>query len=374
MSTLTAIFLIAALGYMVGSINLAGLKLGASGILLVALAFGHFGVVVPSVIKDLGLALFVGSVGFIAGPGFMDNFKGQAAPSLMLGPIIISLGSLMTAGAIKLFNLPAPLAIGMMTGALTSTPGLAAASEATGSELASIGYGIAYPFGVLGIVLFVQLVPKLLRVDMEAERNLLIGRFARPSEKDAAPDKAVKPKGLGLAAYCTAMVLGLFIAGITIPLPGGGVFRLGTSGGPLLAGLLFGHIGQIGGVSLRVPPKALELLREMGLMLFLAGAGTEAGRGFVAVVLEHGIGLFLIGAAITLVPLFASYIIARRVFKMPLLAGLGGICGGRTSTPALGALISVAETDHVAVAYAAAYPSALICIVLACQALALIMA
>ena len=59
---------------------------------------------------------------------------------------------------------------------------------------------------------------------------------------------------------------------------------------------------------------------------------------------------------------------------MPLLAGLGGICGGRTSTPALGALISVAETDHVAVAYAAAYPSALICIVLACQALALIMA
>ena len=203
MSTLTAIFLIAALGYMVGSINLAGLKLGASGILLVALAFGHFGVVVPSVIKDLGLALFVGSVGFIAGPGFMDNFKGQAAPSLMLGPIIISLGSLMTAGAIKLFNLPAPLAIGMMTGALTSTPGLAAASEATGSELASIGFGIAYPFGVLGIVLFVQLVPKLLRVDMEAERNLLIGRCPPFGKDDAAPDKAVKPKGLGLAAYCT---------------------------------------------------------------------------------------------------------------------------------------------------------------------------
>ena len=57
-----------------------------------------------------------------------------------------------------------------MSGALTSTPGLAAALDATGSANASIGYGIAYPFGVIGVVLFVQLMPKILHTDMDAER------------------------------------------------------------------------------------------------------------------------------------------------------------------------------------------------------------
>ena len=63
----------------------------------------------------------------------------------------------------------------------------------------------------------------------------------------------------------------------TIPLPGGGEFALGTSGGPLIAGLILGHFGHVGRVNLKIDKRILETMREFGLMLFLLGAGTGAG-------------------------------------------------------------------------------------------------
>ena len=71
---------------------------------------------------------------------------------------------------VKVLDLPSALGAGMMNGALTSTPGLAAALEATNQNpMASVGYGIAYPFGVVGVVLFVQLLPRLLKTDIPSE-------------------------------------------------------------------------------------------------------------------------------------------------------------------------------------------------------------
>ena len=371
LSPLLTIFLIAALGYMLGSIKIAGLQLGASGVLLVALVFGHFGYLVPALVRDLGLACFVGSVGFIAGPVFFRGFKKQASAYVTLGFIIIISAVVTTVGAVEIFNLPAPLSIGMMSGALTSTPGLAAAIEATGSDLASVGYGIAYPFGVVGVVLFVQVVPKMLHINMNAEAKALVDQYEEVKTGGDKKNLTVLDSS-GMLPLAAATVIGLLIGQIVVPLPGGAVFSLGTSGGPLLSGLLFGHFGHLGGFSLEVPQKTLETLRELGLMLFLIGAGTGAGSGFLAVVREHGIGLFVIGAVITLLPMIIGYILARRAFKLSLLNSLGSICGGMTSTPALGTLITVAKTDHVAAAYAATYPVALICVVLACQIVALI--
>jgi putative transport protein len=374
MSSLLIVFIIAALGYLVGSVKIAGLQLGTSGVLLVALVFGHFGHIVPALVKDLGLACFVGAVGFIAGPVFFRGFKKQAASYVLLGLVIIAVGTATTMGAIALFGLPVPLGIGMMSGALTSTPGLAAAIEATGSDLASVGYGIAYPFGVVGVVLFIQIIPKLTRADMAAETAALMRQFEEtPRCGSGGKKKRLVPDESGMLPLTAALVVGILIGQVTVPLPGGAGFSLGTSGGPLLAGLLFGHFGQIGGVSLEVPKKSLETLRELGLMLFLIGAGTGAGSGFVAVVREHGVGLFLIGAVITLLPMIVGYLTARRAFRLTLLNSLGSICGGMTSTPALGTLITVAGTDRVAAAYAATYPVALICVVLACQIVAIVM-
>ena len=174
--TLMVLFLVAFIGYLVGSITIKGVELGTAGVLLVALVFGHFLGHDESLVEglgmfqDLGLICFVTSVGFIAGPKFFRNFKINAKSYILLGFIIIAIGALVTSGIITIAGVPTDITVGMMSGALTSTPGLAAALDATGSANASIGYGIAYPFGVVGVVLFVQLMPKILHTDMDAER------------------------------------------------------------------------------------------------------------------------------------------------------------------------------------------------------------
>lgn len=368
-NTLMIVFLVAVIGYLVGSIKIRGVELGTAGVLLVALVFGHFGFEVPDLVRELGLICFVTSVGFIAGPKFFRNFKINARSYILLGAIIIIIGALTTIGIIEIAGVPSDVSVGMMAGALTSTPGLAAAIDATGSVHASVGYGIAYPFGVVGVVLFVQLVPKFLKTDMAAER----ARFeAAQNVGDEEFRKTKKEElfyadSMGFFPFALAIVLGIILAKIVIPLPGGADFSLGTSGGPLIAGLILGHFGKIGRLSMKVEKHVLECLREFGLALFLIGAGVEAGAGFVEILREEGLVLFIYGALITLIPMLVGYFFAAKVLKLSLFNSLGSICGGMTSTPALGTLIRVTETDDVASAYAATYPVALVFVVLGCQ-------
>ena len=368
-NTLMIVFLVAVIGYLVGSIKIRGVELGTAGVLLVALVFGHFGFEVPDLVRELGLICFVTSVGFIAGPKFFRNFKINARSYILLGVIIIAAGVLTTIGIIELAGVPSDISVGMMSGALTSTPGLAAAIDATGSANASVGYGIAYPFGVVGVVLFVQLVPKFLKTDMASER----ARFeAAQNVGDEEFHKTKKEElfyadSMGFFPFALAIVLGIILAKIVIPLPGGAEFSLGTSGGPLIAGLILGHFGKIGRLSMKVEKHVLECLREFGLALFLIGAGVEAGAGFVEILREEGLVLFIYGALITLIPMLVGYFFAAKVLKLSLFNSLGSICGGMTSTPALGTLIRVTETDDVASAYAATYPVALVFVVLGCQ-------
>ncbi len=162
-----ALFLIICLGYMLGNIKIKGISLDISAIIFVALVFGHYGVVMPSIIEKLGLILFVYTIGIQAGPGFFDSFKKQGRTLVIMATVVIVSATLITYGCIVLFHIDVPVAIGLLTGALTSTPGLAAAIESTASPNVSIGYGIAYPFGVIGVILFVRLYPKLLRFDIK---------------------------------------------------------------------------------------------------------------------------------------------------------------------------------------------------------------
>ncbi|HIR97315.1 MAG TPA: permease [Candidatus Merdisoma faecalis] len=368
-NTLMMVFLIAVIGYLVGSIKICGLELGTAGILLVALVFGHFGVEIPDLVRELGLICFVTSVGFIAGPKFFRNFKSNAASYILLGILVIAAGALVCVAVIKVFGIPTDISVGMMTGALTSTPGLAAALEATGSDAASVGYGIAYPFGVVGVVLFVQLVPKILKVDMAEERAKFEAAAGVEVEEyhKTKKEELFYADSMGFFPFSLAIALGIILAKIEIPLPGGAVFALGTSGGPLIAGLILGHFGHFGRLSVQVEKHVLECLREFGLALFLLGAGSQAGAGFVEILKEHGVMLFLYGALMTLIPMFIGYFFAVKVLHLNLFNTLGSICGGMTSTPALGTLIRVAETDDVASAYAATYPIALVSVVLASQ-------
>lgn len=364
---LLALFLIAALGYLIGAIKIKGIELGTAGVLLVALVFGHFGCEMPALIRNVGLALFVTSVGFIAGPKFFRNFKQNAKSYILLGFVIILTGALTCALFIAISGIGPELMVGLMTGALTSTPGLAAAQGAAGdlASQAAIGYAIAYPFGVVGVVLFVQLMPKILKADMKKEVETL--EAAAGINLHAYTGKTFKLDAEGFFSFSLVIVLGILLGNIEIPLGGGAVFSLGTTGGPLIMGLIFGHFGHIGPIDLTLKKSALETFRELGLMLFLIGAGTDGGAGFVDTLRQEGAILFVYGAAMTIVPMIVGYFVAAKALKLSLLNNLGSITGGMTSTPALGTLIAVAGTDDVASAYAATYPIALVSVVLASQ-------
>ncbi|MBR4868859.1 MAG: permease, partial [Clostridia bacterium] len=104
--------------------------------------------------------------------------------------------------------------------------------------------------------------------------------------------------------------------------------------------------------------------RELGLVLFLVGAGVPGGADFVD---QFDAMYFVYGIIMTIVPMILGFLFAKYVLKLSLLNNLGSITGGMTSTPALGTLINVAGTEDVAAAYAATYPIALIAVVLVSQ-------
>ncbi|NLL59449.1 MAG: permease [Tissierellia bacterium] len=367
MNVVLSIFLIGFLGYMIGGIKVWSIELGTAGVLLAALIFGHYGIIVPDVVREMGLVFFVTSVGFVAGPNFFRNFKQNAASYVLIGIFMIISSAVSCVLIIKLSGISPALAVGLLTGALTSTPGLAAAVEAAGDYgyLASIGYGIAYPFGVVSVVLFVQLIPKILKADMAKEREALV----MDANNKAKPvlDNLYSFDSGGFFAICLAAVLGFLLSKIAVTLPGGSKFSLGNSGGPLIIGLIFGHFGHLGKINISVKKPVLETLRELGLMLFLIGAGTKAGQGFVEVLKEYGFMLFVYGAVMAIIPMTVGYCLADKTLKISILNNLGAITGGMTSTPALGALIETAKTDDVASSYAATYPIALVTVVLSSQ-------
>jgi len=375
------IFLIIGLGYLIGRIEIKGVGLGTAAVFLVALVFGHlhtafpetmFGVELPKLLQNLGLVFFVTSVGFIAGPNFFRNLKANAKSYVMLGFVIIVAGGLSCFLITRLLGIDSALSAGLLTGALTSTPGFAAAKAAAGEareSLVAVGNGVAYPFGVIGVVLFVQLMPRILKADMTKEREKISeGMAVKTVAKETASGRrllTVEP--LGLMPIVMTILLGILLGAITIPLPGGSSFSLGNTGGPLIIALIFGHFGRVSRLDMRVPKSTNVLLRELGLVMFLAGAGFDGGKDFVRILTEQGPILFVYGAIMTMVPMLIGYFFASKVLKLSLLNNLGSITGGMTSTPALGTLISTAGTDDVASAYAATYPIALVAVILVSQ-------
>lgn len=401
---LLSVFIICAIGYAIGAIKVKGLNLGTAGVFLFALLFGYLCTLpglenVPVLgkffmadasdakissfkfISNIGLVLFVTSVGCIAGPKFFRDLKANAKSYVPMGALIIVMGAVVTVLFAMIPGIGAAYATGILSGALTSTPAFSAAQgavEAMAPEqlgLVSLGHAVAYPFGVIGVVLFVQIMPRITKADMAKER-LLIGQTAEKAEQKQSK-KLSQVDEFGFFGFGIAVVLGILLGAIKIPLSGEGFdgpcFSLGLTGGPLLMSLILAHFGHIGRISLKVEEHTLKSFREFGLMLFLVGAGVEGGVELVEQIAasEYGIMLvvygFAAGVVMTILPMVVGYLFARKICKLPLLNNLGSITGGMTSTPALGTLIGVAGTDDVAGAYASTYPIALVLVVLASQ-------
>jgi putative transport protein len=176
---ITATFCIIGLGLLLGSVRVFGISLGSSGVIFVAIAFGAWGAEMPSELGNFGLVLFVYCIGLAAGPGFFRAFHRQGPRLAKLSTLIVATGAVTTGLCAMWLGISAAMAAGVFAGAMTSTPGLAAALnvfEQMDPQLApdvSVGYGIAYPFGVIGVVLFVQLLPRLLGRDIDEEARKL---------------------------------------------------------------------------------------------------------------------------------------------------------------------------------------------------------
>lgn len=518
------LFLIITLGILLGNIRFRGFSLDISAVIFVALILGHYGFVVPPAFQTIGLLFFIFTIGIQAGPGFFDGFQKFGRQLLMICLILVTIAAGMSYLLGYAYGIHPFLGVGLFNGALTSTPGLAAAIDITGSPLASIGYGVAYPAGAVLTILIIHLLPVVMRVDMKKEEKkyldkiteeypqvinknfvvenqnihgktlkelkigsmtqavisrvkhqdlaftptagtrLFVGDIVKVVGTEAAlhqvefmigkvsdeeislaeafevnwvlvTNKAVINKSLqslNLTAYyggtitrirrsgidlsprgtstlrfgdkvllacekenmgkvmkllgndekrlretdflpiSLGILIGILAGSISIPFFGLFDFKLGLTGGVLTTALLLSRAGKTGPIIWSMSGSGNQLLRKLGLLMFLAAVGTDAGAHIVETLAEHGWKLLWIGMVITIVPMIITTLIGHYLMKMNFITLLGVVAGSMTSTPGLAAADSKTETDAASVGYATVYPAALVLMIIFSQVLSLV--
>jgi putative transport protein len=182
-----------------------------------------------------------------------------------------------------------------------------------------------------------------------------------------------KAEETNMLPFLAGLLFGILLGAIPITLPSGVQVRLGSAGGAFLVSLLVGHFGGIGPLRLYVPAAARILTRELGLMLFLAGAGISAGANFLETLQQHGLSLVLGGALITIAAVLAGLVVMHLFYRMNLLATMGALSAGMTNPPGLGAANAQTETDLPTLYYASVFPVALIFKILLAQVLVVVL-
>ncbi|MDP4267205.1 MAG: putative transporter [Bacteroidota bacterium] len=535
--------LVIATGVLLGKIKFNGVSLGTTFVLFTGIMIGHFGLrinhEVLDFIKDFGLVLFVFFVGLQVGPGFFSSLKKGGLTLNMLAVSIVLLGMLTTIILHFATGVPMPMMVGIMSGAVTNTPGLGAAQQAlkqvsdTGVSTSipdiGLGYAVAYPFGVIGIILTMIILRRATKTNINREvRNFerkqfpqdlkpekvsiiienpeVIGKkikefdkslnstavisriqhndeikiaspktilnkgdiilitakkgnipdyiklFGRESEKDISDasgklmskqvlitNRHVIGKNLGLldlnnrfnvsitriyrsgielvalpdfdlqmgdkltivgeedsienAAHVlgnslkrlnepnlipifTGIILGVILGSIPvmvhgIPTP----IKLGLAGGPLIVAILISRYGYKFSLNSYTTPSANLMLREIGIVLFLASVGIKAGENFISS-LASGDGFIWMGygAIITFIPIMIIAFISRVILKRNYLETCGLISGSMTDPPALAFANSISPSEAPAIAYATVYPLVMFLRVIIAQMLILFFA
>ncbi len=175
---------VAALGLAFGKLRIRGIGLGVAGVLFVGIVFGHFQVGVERSVlefgRDLGLVLFVYTIGLQVGPGFFTSLRREGLPLNLMAAAIVLLGAACSVGLAMLLKIDLAAAVGLFSGATTNTPSLGAAQQALKSlsledatrlELPALAYAVSYPFGIIGIILSMILFRGLFRINLEREAS-----------------------------------------------------------------------------------------------------------------------------------------------------------------------------------------------------------
>ena len=192
---LLLLFVVSAFGYLLGSIRIAGTRLGVAAVLFVGLGFGALDpkLQVPKIIILLGLAIFVYTIGLSSGPGFFATFKRRGAKDIIFVLAMLTLSALATVGLHYLFHFRASMSAGMFAGVTTNTPALAGLLDIIRSsdkfddlghaaKNAVVGYSLSYPMGVIGVMLAIHTAQKWLGIDYRKEEDLLRKDYAIDSQ------------------------------------------------------------------------------------------------------------------------------------------------------------------------------------------------
>ncbi len=171
--------LVIVFGILLGKVRIAGISLGITFVLFVGIVMGHFGLTIDPLVlhffKEFGLILFVYSIGMQVGPGFFSSFKRGGITLNLLATSIVLLGATLALVIHYITGTPVETMVGILSGAVTNTPGLGAAQEAFGdvhgqaAPTIALGYAVAYPLGVVGIILAIISLRFLFRIDYDTE-------------------------------------------------------------------------------------------------------------------------------------------------------------------------------------------------------------
>ncbi|MBN8690083.1 MAG: transporter [Armatimonadetes bacterium] len=504
---LLTLFFVAGVGFVLGKIKLLSVQLGVAAVLFTGLAVGALdpSIKLPDVLQNLGLVLFVYTLGLSSGPGFFRSFKRRGIQTTVL-----TLGSLLLTAFIwvamaRTLNLSPGTAAGGFTGSLTNTAALAAVMEISGgSSEPAVGYAITYPAGVVGLILVLiglaawsrkkgnlapppkeDLINRTLVVkqpgaigktisEVVDEHNLTIifGRILRggnlhlansheklelgdlittvgtPEETfrtaeilgevskerlefdrrefdyrrifvsnpdvfgkslaeldlptrfnatvtrlsrgdiEILPDghTVLEPgdrvrvltrrenlslisKELGdsykalsevdVMSFALGIAIGLLIGLIEVPLPGGISFKLGVAGGPLVASLVLGALHRTGPIHWGLSFNANLTLRQIGLILFLAGVGIRSGYAFRdSMAAGTGLPVFLVGCAATVISAAIYLLIANKLFGLSGATLMGMASAIHTQPAALSFSAEQTNSDAPNVGYATVFPIA----------------
>lgn len=424
-------------GLMFGKIKFGKFNFGISGTLFTGLIFGwiiyKYGIgitenqigyesaqnmiksgVVSEDFFHLFLILFVASVGLLASKDIGVVLKKFGTKFILLGIAITFMGAFATYGMTLINSDASPYEVsGVYTGALTSSPGLAAAIE-TAKDHASnkvnnfetqsveekkyilknlgidipekeienyqltdlqkkqfindakagigVGHAIGYPFGVIVVIFAVNFFPKIFGINVEQEHKKYILEMQQANV--AGSKKEIKSIGFNLISFVIACFCGYTVGKFKINLGPLGDFSLGSTGGVLICSLILGYIGKIGLLNFRMNNNILGTIRQLSLAFFLAVVGLRYGFMLFDTLAGPGAYLALVGLVVGIVAMLTGFFIGKYAFKINWIMLSGAICGGMTSTPGLGAAIDAVGSDEPAAGYGATYPFALLGVVI----------
>lgn len=368
-ATLIILSLTICLGLMLGKVKVKGFSLGITLVLFVGIALSAMGIVIDyklvGLMKDLGLVLFIFTVGLQVGPSFFASFRKGGLQLNLLAVAIVALGVVTTVMISKFSGETLDVMAGVYSGAISSTPGMSAAQQAVSStgigsvDVIANSYAVTYPIGVVGPIICCILIRSICKVRLEQEPvNIIDPVENAPLNTVGNQENAV---GKSLMVVFIGMCLGVAVGSIAIPVGLSVPMKLGLAGGPLIVAILIGHFGtKRGFIDQNVTSgTSMSMLRELGISLFLASVGLSAGGSFVQTIMDGGYMWVVYGLIITMLPVLTVGLFARRRLKVNFYTLMGLAGGASTDTPALAYANSVANNPAnslPASSYATVYP------------------